>query len=70
MRIRGGKFAYEGQFPFVAKLLVTVQVIDGQTMYMHCGAAILSDRLLLTAAHCLADRIMWVFEVFDIRCRA
>ncbi|KAI1907827.1 hypothetical protein LOZ53_001802 [Ophidiomyces ophidiicola] len=44
-RIIGGSPAREGQFPSTVKLLK-----DGE---QHCGGALIGDRLVLTAAHCV-----------------
>lgn len=46
--IFGGKRATENQFPFLVSLRVK---IDGEFGH-DCGASILSDRILVTAAHC------------------
>lgn len=45
-RIFGGEDATEGQFPYQASYR------NKHTNKQHCGAAIISDRYLLTAAHC------------------
>lgn len=44
-RITGGEYAPHGAWPWIARLL-----LDGRDL---CGASILNDRWILTAAHCL-----------------
>lgn len=48
-RIIGGQHATPGQFPY----MVSMQRRDPSNNYAHhCGGAIISDRIVLTAAHC------------------
>lgn len=51
--IFGGKKAMENQFPF----LVSLRVLKNGTYKHDCGASILSDRFLVTAAHCHKSKL-------------
>ena len=48
-RIVGGEDATPGEFPWAAAL----EYLEST----YCGAAIISDRIVLTAAHCLKKRV-------------
>lgn len=48
-RIVNGNKAADGQFPYM------VSIFDYNRMIHICGGAILTDRLVLSAAHCLID---------------
>jgi len=51
--ILGGNPAKENQYPWMVALTV-----DGQTKYhSNCGGSLIDDRTVLTAAHCLCDRV-------------
>lgn len=50
--IFGGKKASENQFPF----LVSLRILKDGTHKHHCGAAIISNRFILTAAHCYKSK--------------
>lgn len=51
--IFGGKKATENQFPF----LVSLRVLKNGSFTHDCGASILSDRFLVTAAHCKKSKL-------------
>lgn len=48
-RIFNGKDAMDGQFPYQASLR------NKDSLRVHCGGAIISNRFVLTAAHCCYD---------------
>jgi secreted trypsin-like serine protease len=48
--IIGGELAAEGEFPFIVSVQVDVLI---NTFRHTCGGTILSDKYVLTAAHCL-----------------
>jgi hypothetical protein len=50
-RIVGGKDAYHGQFPWQVQLLA--QVRTDQPHIFQCGASLITDQVILTAAHCM-----------------
>lgn len=49
-RIINGQEAQRGRYPWLVSLLIKV----GGDSYYSCGASIINDRYLLTAAHCVA----------------
>lgn len=49
-KIIGGEKATDGQFP----ALVSLQSTNGHSHF--CGGGLISDRLILTAGHCFADK--------------
>lgn len=52
--IYGGKKATKNQFPF----LVSLRKLKNGTFWLHdCGASIISERFLLTAAHCYHSKL-------------
>ncbi|KAJ1984965.1 hypothetical protein H4R34_000308 [Dimargaris verticillata] len=51
-RIIGGSDAKQNQFPFMAHLRVFI----GPTRFSECGASILSEEWILTAAHCVTQQ--------------
>lgn len=53
--IFGGKKATPDQFPF----LVSVRYLKNGLYVHNCGAAILSNRFVLTAAHCYKSKIKY-----------
>lgn len=48
-RIVGGSYAKPGEFPYQAFLLMVKSNDDGYT----CGGSVLSERWIITTAHCL-----------------
>lgn len=48
-RIAGGELARANQFPYQ----VGLSIEEPNDMYCWCGASLISDRYLLTAAHCV-----------------
>lgn len=61
-RVIGGEDAREGQFPYQASLQQRAK------MNHFCGASIISNRFLLTAAHCVGEVSpeMWVAVVGSV----
>ena len=49
--ILGGEAAFPGQYPWQARILVS----EGGNYEHRCGGTIISDRYVLSAAHCLRD---------------
>ena len=52
-RILGGERATENQFPFIVSIQMKSRSIIPTTYYYHCGAAIISERFILTSADCV-----------------
>lgn len=52
-RIVGGQRAGPGEFPHQATIARRVSYFGQYSYQQHCGASIISDRWLVTAAHCL-----------------
>ncbi|KAJ8673959.1 hypothetical protein QAD02_005221 [Eretmocerus hayati] len=50
-RIVGGKAATIGQFPWMARL---GYIEGGSTLTFQCGGSVISERYIVTAAHCVA----------------
>ncbi|KAH8378841.1 hypothetical protein KR009_001728, partial [Drosophila setifemur] len=50
-RISGGQLASENQFPYQ----VGLSIEEPNDLFSWCGAALISDRYLLTAAHCVEN---------------
>lgn len=48
-RITGGELARANQFPFQ----VGLSIEEPNDLFSWCGASLISDRYLLTAAHCV-----------------
>ena len=57
--ILGGEAAYPGQYPWQARILVR----EGHSYVHRCGGTIISDRHILSAAHCLRDVSIGRIEV-------
>lgn len=49
-RVVGGNFAKPGQFPWQAALVLNINGFEGL-----CGGSVISDTVILTAAHCLVS---------------
>lgn len=52
-RITGGHSPQYMEFPWVARLEIGVKVPDGNVLKLVCGATLIDEENLLTAAHCL-----------------
>ena len=56
-RIVGGRNASEGEFPWTVSIGTKLYYSNGTVGFVkHCGGAILSERTVMTAAHCFYDR--------------
>lgn len=56
-RIINGENAKVQQFPYMISLRHVVRTFYGQDEYKHfCGAALISDRWVISAAHCLHNK--------------
>jgi gram-positive specific serine protease len=53
-RIKGGKKAKVGQFPWMALLIY--QDTDTKKISYGCGGSLITPSFVLTAAHCFSDR--------------
>ena len=53
-RIMNGQIVPDGKYPFIASLQVSPEPCAGTSPGAHfCGAAVINDNTVLTAAHCL-----------------
>lgn len=53
-RIINGMKAQPNQFPFFARLTISHEKVDGSRTSKHeCGGSLISENVILTAAHCL-----------------
>ncbi|GLG99472.1 Serine protease Hayan [Gryllus bimaculatus] len=48
VRINGGELAGKGEFPY----MVAIGYVRGETLFWACGGSLISERYVLTAAHC------------------
>ena len=56
-RIIGGRNASEGEFPWTVSIGVKLKHPNGTIPFVHfCGGALLSERTVLTAAHCFYQK--------------
>jgi len=53
--ITGGEKTNPGEYPWMARLLYK-DIKDEDPYITHCGGSLISDRLVLTAAHCITDK--------------
>ncbi|KAI1287128.1 Pancreatic lipase-related protein 2 [Halotydeus destructor] len=67
-RIRGGHPAYVGQFPW--EVCIMVPKNDGPTWRQHCTGTILTERWVVTAAHCFKEENIdkWYAIASGIEC--
>lgn len=65
-RIDGNQEASPGQFPYV----VSLRLNSSSNQYKHiCGGAILSDRYVLTTAHCVRSNRYKLFALVGLYAR-
>ncbi|RZF45063.1 hypothetical protein LSTR_LSTR002024 [Laodelphax striatellus] len=66
-RIIGGENAAPGEFPWVVLLLFTSSLLPKNRLAALCSGSIISDRHVITSAHCLIDKDDPSFKLAAVR---